>query len=146
MRIIVDADATPGISLIEQVAINYELPCILIADDTHVLKSDYSEIVTVSKGAQSVDMYLVNMLESNDIVISQDYGVAVIGLSKHCHVINTKGNLYTDENIDSLLASRHLSGKLRRQGHHTKGPKKRTKEDDIRLQETMIHIIEKEKK
>lgn len=146
MRIIVDADATPGISLIEQVAINYELPCILIADDTHVLTSSYSEVITVSKGSQSVDMYLVNMLEANDMIITQDYGVAVIGLAKHCYVVNPKGYLYTDENIDSMLASRHIAGKLRRQGHHTKGPKKRTKEDDIRLQDTIINIIEKEKK
>lgn len=146
MRIIVDADATPGIPLIEQIAIAYKLPCILVSDDTHVLKSDYSKIITVSKGDQSADMYLVNMLEPHDIVVSQDYGVAVIGLSKQCYVVNPKGYLYTDENIDAMLESRHIATKLRRHGHHTKGPKKRTIEDDERLVETITKIVKIEKK
>lgn len=146
MRIVVDADATPGISLIEKLAEKYQLPCILIADDTHILTSSYSDIITVSKGAQSVDMYLVNMLEKHDIIVSQDYGVAVIGLSKHCYVVSPKGNEYTNQNIDSMLESRYLASKLRRQGYHTKGPKKRTNADDERLMQTLTRIIETEKK
>lgn len=146
MRIIVDADATPDINLIEDIAKKYQLPCILISDDTHVFTSDYSNIITVSKGPQSVDLYLVNMLKKNDIIISQDYGVAVIGLAKQCHVMSTKGYLYTDENIDSMLESRHISRKLRQLGYHTKGLKKRSKEDQLRLIQTLMNIIEMEKK
>ncbi|MCI8445716.1 MAG: YaiI/YqxD family protein [Bacilli bacterium] len=146
MRIIVDADAMPSIPLIENIARRYGLPCILISDDTHELRSNYSEVVTVTKGFQSVDMYLVNMITPGDIVISQDYGVAVLGLAKQCYVIHPKGFCYTKEHIDSMLAGRHMASKMRKHGHHTKGPKRRTKEDEERLMNTLIKQIEQEMK
>lgn len=146
MRIIVDADATPGISLIEDIAKQYGLLCILISDDSHELRSDYSEVITVTRGFQSVDMYLVNMITPGDIIISQDYGVAVLGLAKHCHVISPTGFRYTNDHIDSMLAGRHLASKMRKQGHHVKGPKKRTRKDDERLMDTLIKQIEQEMK
>jgi len=112
MRIIVDADATPSINLIEKLASNDQVPCILIADDTHDLTSTYSEVITVSKGFQSVDMYLVNIIKEHDIVITQDYGLATIALSKNCYVIHPKGTIYTNDNIDIMLAK--ISGIFKR--------------------------------
>ena len=141
MRIVVDADATPGIKLIETVAQKYQVPCILISDDTHDIESNYSEVVTVSKGFQSVDMYLCNHLKEHDIVITQDYGVATIALSHNAFAIHPKGFLYTSENIDNLLNSRHLHMKLRKQGKHVKGPKKRSSQDDERLIKNLEKII-----
>ena len=133
MRIIVDADATPSINLIEKLASNDQVPCILIADDTHDLTSTYSEVITVSKGFQSVDMYLVNIIKEHDIVITQDYGLATIALSKNCYVIHPKGTIYTNDNIDIMLATRHLNAKKMQQKKHLKGPKKRNKDDDERV-------------
>lgn len=141
MRIIVDADAMPGIKIIEEVAQKYGVKCILISDTTHNLTSDYSEIITVDKGFQSVDMYLVNIIKENDIVISQDYGVATIALARKCLVVNPKGLLYTDDNIDMMMATRHIATKMRKQNHHLKGPKKRTKEDDERLRKTLESLV-----
>lgn len=146
MRIIVDADATPGISLIEMVAQKYQIPCILISDDTHILKSEYSDIITVTKGFQSVDIYLVNMIEKGDIVVTQDYGVACVAISKKIQVVNPKGEIYSENNIDLLMTQRHIHSKLRHQKKHIKGPKKRTKIDDERLVQSLTICIEKEKR
>ena len=51
-------------------------------------------------------------------------------------------SLYNDENIDRLLYSRHISKKIRKSGGKTKGPKKRTKEDDINFEKTLNEILE----
>lgn len=142
MKIYVDADAMPSIDIIEDTARQYQIPCVLISDDSHQLTSSYSTIITVSKGYQSVDMWLINHLQKGDIVITQDYGVAVLALTKLAKVMNPKGMIYTNDNIDTLLEQRHQNQKLIRQKKYGKGPKKRTIQDDEQLKKSLIHCIE----
>lgn len=142
MRIIVDGDACPGISIIENIAKKYGLELIVFCDIHHYIQLDYGEVKVVDSGFQSVDMYVVNISKEKDIVISQDYGVAAIALGKGSYVINPKGYYYNEENIDRLLEERHISQKIRRAGGRTNNPKKRTKEDDLRLEKNLIKIIE----
>jgi uncharacterized protein YaiI (UPF0178 family) len=42
--------------------------------------------------------------------------------------------VYTSENIDSLLERRYIGQKIQCGGGRTKGPKKRTQEDDERFE------------
>ena len=84
----------------------------------------------------------MNETKENDIVVSQDYGVAAICLSKKAGVINPKGYIYTEKNIERLLEERHISQKIRNAGGRTSGPRKRNKEDDIRLESNLIKLID----
>ena len=142
MKIIIDGDACPGISIIEKVAITRNIPVKLYCDIHHFIQSDYIDVKIVDSGFQSVDMYVINEAKASDIVVSQDYGVAAICLSKKCSVINPKGYIYDESNMDRLLEERHLSQKIRRGGGRTSNPKKRTKEDDLRLQRNLQKLIE----
>ena len=128
MRIIVDADATPNIKEIIELGNKYQKETLLISDDSHQLKYENATIITVESGSQNADIKLINLIKENDIVITQDYGVAAIALSKKCQAINPSGLIYTNSNIDQLLATKHLTNKLRKNKIHIKGPKKRTKE------------------
>ena len=96
-----------------------------------------------SKGADSVDFALINLLKKDDIVITQDYGLAAMAINKASYVINQNGLIYSNENIDRLLYSRHISKKIRKSGGRTKGPKKRTKEDDLNFERTLTEICDK---
>ena len=142
MRIIVDGDACPGISIIENIAKQYKLDLILYCDINHYINLDYGEVKVVDSGFQCVDMYILNVCKEKDIIITQDYGVAAICLSKKSYVINPKGYYYNEENIDRLLEERHISQKIRRAGGKTNNPKKRTKDDDIRLEKNLLKIVE----
>lgn len=141
MKIIIDGDACPSINLIEKCANGYNIPVIIITDTSHNIVSNYSSIIIADKGSQSVDVKLINLVGSGDIVISQDYGVAVMTLSKNAYCINTNGMIYTNDNIDSLLLNRHINQKLRNSGKHIKGPRKRTTNDDKNLIESLEKII-----
>lgn len=143
MQIIIDGDACPSINLIEECAKKYNLDILIIADTCHNIISDYSKVIITDKGSQSVDIKLINIVKTNDIVISQDYGVAVMTLAKNAYCISPKGLIYTNDNIDSLLLNRHINQKLRNQGKHIKGPKKRKNDDDIKLIESLEQIIRK---
>lgn len=133
MKILVDADACPGRDVIEKAAKENNIKVIMICDLNHSLHSDYSEVVYVDSGFQSVDMHLINICEKQDIVVTQDFGVAAMALGKKAFAIGPKGYIYDEENIDRLLFERHLSQKIRRGGGRTSTIKKRSTEDDDRL-------------
>lgn len=142
MKIIVDGDACPGISIIQNIAEEYKIELLLYCDIHHFIMLDYGEVKVVDTGFQSVDMYVVNNCKNKDIVITQDYGVAAICLGKDAKVINPKGYVYNNENIGRLLEERHISQKIRRAGGRTSNPKKRVVEDDIRLEKNLKKLIE----
>src|SRR5574344_2311576 len=141
MNILVDADATPSISLITDVAREHNIPLILYCDQTHSISNDYATVKIFSKGFQSVDMAIINEISEHDILITQDFGLATLALSKKCIVISPKGMIYTDNNIDKLNFERYLSSINRKANIHMRGPRKRTKEDDNRLLESLHSSI-----
>lgn len=141
MRIIIDGDACPGVFIIEKIAKKHNIAVKFYCDINHFISSDYSEVKIVDSGFQSVDMYIMNETKKNDIIVSQDYGVAAICLSKKAKVINPKGYIYTENNIEKLLEERHISQKIRNAGGRFSGPKKRTKEDDLRLAANLERLI-----
>lgn len=141
MKVIIDGDACPGISIIENIAKKYSVKVIIYCDINHYIRSDYSTVKVVDCGFQSVDMYVVNETKEGDVVVTQDYGVAAMCISKKAHVVSPKGHFYTEGNIDRLLEERHLSQKIRRGGGRSFNPKKRTKEDDKRLQESIENLL-----
>ncbi len=130
MRILVDADACPVKKEIVQVAKKYKVEVFMFMDTAHSYSDGYSETITVDQGNDSVDIRLINACQPNDIVVTQDYGLAALALAKRTQAINQNGRLYTSENIDQLLFERHLGVKNRQTRHRQKGMPKRTKEDD----------------
>ncbi|WP_066714351.1 YaiI/YqxD family protein [Clostridium sp. Marseille-P299] len=143
MKILVDADACPVKKIIEKVAKEYQIPVTMFIDTSHELYSEYSEIVTVSKAPDAVDFALMNRAKKGDVVVTGDYGVAAMALSKGANAIHQGGMIYTNETIDRMLFERHLASvnrKSGKHGSHMKGPKKRTSNDDMRF-ETMFRKL-----
>ena len=143
MKILVDADACPVVSIVEHVASKYRIPVILLCDTNHVLQSAYSEVKVIGAGADAVDFALVGLCQKGDLVVTQDYGVAAMILGKGAYGIHQSGKWYTDENIDRMLMERHISKKIRRSEskHHLREPAKRTAEDDARFDEALERLI-----
>ena len=141
MRILVDADACPVKHIIIKVAKEHKLPVVMFIDTSHQLDDGYSEVSTVDKQRDSVDIALINRTNSGDIVVTQDYGLAVMVLGKSARAINQNGMIYSPENIDRLLFERHFSQKIRRSGGRTSGPRKRTKIDDERFETALRRMV-----
>lgn len=142
MRILIDADACPVRKSAVALAKRYRIPVWCYCDTAHRIEDGYSRTVTVDKGADSVDFKLIQDLLPQDIVVTQDYGVAALALGKGAAAIHQNGWIYTEENIDRFLFERHLGGKIRRSGGRTKGPAKRTKGDDAAFETAFLQLIE----
>ncbi len=130
MKILIDADGCPVVKQATQIAKENNIEVVIFCDTSHIINSDYAQIITVSKGADSVDFALVNEVQSGDIVVTQDYGLAAMVLSKGGKAITQNGMIISDSNLGLLLTSRYESKKARMSGAHLKGPKKRTIQND----------------
>ena len=118
--------------LATEIAKKHGIPVKILCDTNHIITSDYAEVETVSAGADAVDFRIANLCQKGDVVVTQDYGVAAMTLSKGAYAIHQSGMIYDDDNIDRLLFRRFLTKEIRRSSskNHLKGPKKRTDEDD----------------
>ena len=117
-------------------------PCRNEVSEIHNFDEKNIKVIVVSKGIDAVDFAILNNIEKGDIVITQDYGLASLVLSRNSYAINQSGMVYTNENIDELLYSRHVSKKIRKSGARVKGPKKRSKSDDDNFEKTLMKICE----
>ena len=141
MKILVDADACPVKEIIEKVAKQKNIEVVMYIDSSHILSSDYSKIVTISKGRDAVDDS-----EKGDVIVTQDYGVASLALGRSAYAIGNSGLIYDNNNIDKLMFERFLGQKVRRAGRKggkTFNPKKRTREDDERFERNLLKILNK---
>ena len=141
MKIYIDADGCPVVDITIQVAKEYGLECIIICDTSHVFERVGAKTITVSKGADSADFALVNMVSKDDIVITQDYGLSAMCLAKRALPISQNGMVYSSDNIDGLLLQRHTAKKIRMAGGRLKGNSKRTKEQDVEFEQALKTLL-----
>jgi uncharacterized protein YaiI (UPF0178 family) len=137
MRILIDADGCPIVDMVVQLAKKYKVECMILCDTSHFFEKEGATTITVSKGADSVDFTLVNMLQKGDIVITQDYGLAAMCIARNALPISQNGLIYNDNNIDALLSQRHCAKKIRMAGGRLKGSPKRKPQQDETFKETL---------
>ncbi len=143
MRIYIDADGCPVVDEVVKIAREHNVEVIIVKDFAHEIKSDYASVVSVDISRDSVDFYIVNDIQKYDIVITQDYGLAAMCLSKEAIPINQNGMVYTGDNIDGMLNRRHLHQSLRRQNKYLNKQKKRTAQWNLSFEEQLRKLINK---
>jgi len=142
MKIIVDADATPKNVLdICRQAAESPVSLITVASFNHRIESDRH--VVVGNSPQETDIQVVNLTARGDIVVTQDLGLAAMVLSKGAAALSPSGHVFLEETIGFLLEERELKAKFRRSGGKTRGPEKRTAEDDRKFRESLYRLLKK---
>jgi len=76
MTVFIDADGCPVVDITIRLSKQVGVECVIICDTSHVFEKEGAKTITVSKGNDSADFVLVNMIQKDDIVITQDYGLA----------------------------------------------------------------------
>lgn len=141
MQLWIDADACPVVNIAIRVAARHGVEVTLVCDDAHHMQREGARTITVSRGADSADLMLVNLVHKGDCVVTQDYGLAALCLARGAKPMDQNGRIYDENNIDSLLGMRHISQKVRRAGGRMKGPPKRTKEQDDWFEQALESVL-----
>lgn len=145
LQIIVDADACPVKPEIVEAARRFSVHVLMVASFDHRLEEQSGvTVVQVDRSDQSADLYIANHLAAGSILVTQDFGLATIGLAKRAIVLSNRGQKYTEETIDFLLESRHEHAKRRRNGHYGKGPRPFTPRDRENFLHTLTKVLEEQ--
>jgi uncharacterized protein YaiI (UPF0178 family) len=141
MKIIIDADACPRsvLQICLRVGSEENIPVWTIASFNHNIQSDHH--IVVGDGPQEADLKVINQTTPGDVVVTQDWGLAALVLGKGARCISPQGREYRSGNIDFLLEERDIKAKVRRGGGRTKGPRKRTEEDDQRFERCLRRVL-----
>ena len=125
MKIWIDADACPKVikEFIYKAATRLQLQVCLVANSSiFVPPGPLFRLITVKKGADVADQYIVEHVQENDLVITADIPLADLVVQKKGIAINVRGELYTEENIRERLSVRDFMKELRDSGLDTGGP------------------------
>ena len=141
-RIIVDADACPKSirEIITACAQEFSWEMITVASFNHQI-SGAQQHITVSNEDQAADFAVLQLTGKNNIVVTQDWGLAAIVLGKGAAAISLRGIIYDEKKIDFLLDERYIKAKFRRGGGKTKGPSAWKKEDDERFRHNLAKLM-----
>lgn len=148
LKIFVDADACPVQDEVIHVCKMYGIHGVFIKSFSHFSHADmppFIETIYVDHAADAADYKIVQLVKKRDIVITQDYGLASLVLGKGCYVLHHKGFQYTNKNIDTLLAKRHIGAQARKAGFRTKGPKPFTNDERNKFLLSLTRLVEKAK-
>ncbi|HHU63785.1 MAG TPA: YaiI/YqxD family protein [Clostridiales bacterium] len=143
MKIFIDGDGCPVKGLIEDIAKRYAIKVVLVTSIAYFTSRQYKsfEIIMVDNVPQAADMAIINRVKEGDIVVTQDFGLASVVLSKKAMAISFTGRIYETEKMDTMLFQRYLTQKIKRGGGSIKGPPKRTRLDDERFEKNLIKLI-----
>lgn len=141
-RVLIDADGCPVVDETVRLCRRFGAECLILCDTSHHFEKEGARTLIFSKGADSVDFALVNLLRPGDLVVTQDYGLAAMCLARSARVLRQDGMEYTAQNIDALLLARHTARKIRSAGGRLKGPHKRAAEEDRAFCEKLTSLLE----
>ena len=141
MKILIDADASPVRNITTESAKKYSIELVIVCNIHHMINTDYGKVITVDSGQDVADHKIIKLTKKNDLVITQDYGLASLALLKGANVLHQNGWFYTNDNIETLLLQRHLSQKMRkakkRHGHISK----RKEKDDQKFKKVLNDFL-----
>lgn len=143
MKIFVDGDGCPVVDIAIDIAKEYYIEIVVVKNYNHELWDDYATIITVDSSPDSADYYIANHVSKGDIVITQDYGLAAMVLSRGARCLNQNGLIMSSKNIDLLLERRHFNQEQRRKHKTYTKIKKRTPEQDEQFGENLRMLIQR---
>lgn len=143
-KIIVDADACPRSirEIITVCAQKFSWEMITVASFNHQITGEQQHII-VGNEDQAADLTVLQITRKNNIVVTQDWGLAAIVLGKGAEAISPRGIIYEEKKIDFLLEERYLKAKFRRGGGKTKGPSAWKKEDNERFRNNLEKLMQR---
>ncbi len=145
MKILIDGDGCPVVDIAVAVSQSHGIECLILCDTAHEIHREGAQTLTFDKGADSVDFALANRARAEDLVVTQDYGLASMCLARGARVLHQDGWEYTQWNIDALLLERHAAKRLRMSGGRAKAIPKRTEAQNEAFRRALENLCQANK-
>lgn len=144
LDIFIDADACPFKNEVYKVADRYQLNVFIVTNTwMKIPQNSRYTLKLVNEELDAADTWIVQNASRDDIIITADIPLAGHCLKKGAHVIGSRGNQLTNENIGDISATRDLLTDLRSSGEMTGGPSPLKKSDRSNFLQQLDIIIQK---
>ncbi|EOD3809706.1 YaiI/YqxD family protein [Staphylococcus aureus] len=143
-HIIIDGDACPVVDSIIDLTTETGIFVTIIRSFSHFSNQLYPPHVStlyVDDGPDAVDYKIVQLSTKDDIVVTQDYGLASLLVDKVLIVMHHNGKIYNSKNIQQLLDKRYINAQIRKQGGRHKDPPPFTKQDQKVFEQSLLKVI-----
>ncbi|MCD0803195.1 YaiI/YqxD family protein, partial [Staphylococcus aureus] len=114
-HIIIDGDACPVVDSIIDLTTETGIFVTIIRSFSHFSNQLYPPHVStlyVDDGPDAVDYKIVQLSTKDDIVVTQDYGLASLLVDKVLIVMHHNGKIYNSKNIQQLLDKRYMNAQI----------------------------------
>ncbi len=143
LHIFIDADACPVKQEVYRVAERYQLEVTLVANSTMRIPNErWIRLEVVENTFDAADDWIVEHVDTHDIVITADIPLASRCLKNGASVLGPTGKPFTENNIGSTLATRDLLSELRGAGEIMGGPPPIQKRDRSRFLQKLDEVIQ----
>lgn len=126
MKIWIDADAAPNDvkTIVFRASKRLGLETALVANQRLFtpLNNPLVEAVRVAGGPDVADQHIVDHASEGDLAITADIPLAAALVEKGVHVLDPRGEEYTEANVQERLSIRDFMDSLRSTGVDTGGP------------------------
>lgn len=146
MILFIDGDAFPNLlkPIVLRAIEKQNIKTYVVANKKiNIGSSKNVEYIIVESGADEADNKIVEMLTSDDLVITADIPLADRVISKNAHAIDHRGAMYTQDNIKQYLAIRNLMQEIRDSGEITKGPAPFSQKDAQQFANSLNSFLQK---
>lgn len=114
MKILIDGDSCARKNAIIRIAQKKGIPVDIYCDSNHLIEDDYATVYIVDQGFNSADMKIANATCRNDIVITNDIGLATIVLARNGIPMNNYGTVFDKHNINKYMNQAYIHKTIRR--------------------------------
>lgn len=146
-HVYVDADDCPVKDEIFRVARRYSLRVTLVANRWLFTPDDEGfSMVVVGDGLDAADDWIVEHVETDDIVVCTDIPLAARCIERQARVISSRGRRLTENDVGDAVATRDLMKSLREAGVMTGGPKPfgpRDRSEFLQVLDREVHAARK---
>ena len=141
-QVVVDGDACPRkvLEILRSLEPQYAYRLVVVCSFNHRIEGPHT--VIVGDEPQATDLAVINLIQTRDVVVTQDWGLAAMVIGKGGQALSPTGRIYREDQIDFLLEERHAKVKFRRGGGRTKGPAPRSVDDDLRFEKSFRMLLE----
>jgi len=112
--IFLDADACPVRKEAERIIKRHLLTLFIVSNGG--IRPNHNPLIKniiVASGPDSADLWILEHIKKDDIVVTTDLLLAKECINKESRVLRPNGQILTSNNIDNLLATRNLMSDLR---------------------------------
>ena len=142
-HIYVDSDACPVKPEVIRVAKRYSFAVTFVSNSWMRLPQEWGAEMKVVEGTfDAADDWIVGHVVKDDVVVTSDVPLVHRCIKAGARVIGHQGNIFTEQNIGNILATRDLLHTLRGAGEITGGPAPFQKEDRSRFLQGLDQIIQ----